>query len=759
MPVLHHHPRPISTWRGPFLEKILPRAFTADLASRQSSSASSAAAASASRQASSSRTGALSSKPPPPSHPTSGSGSSPSPPSSLSPSSSSASATARGGAPFPHTTASHSLAGLGTTQLSPDIMLRCTIFDSSGSATSTSGVFKKSSLCSEHGLEPRDLRKIDSRVPNLVPTILARRGGILVNILHIRAMIKKDKVLLFDSYGSTDSQLHSAFVYNLQHNLRPFQSQHAHHTHTHGHASQAVQASPSPSSGSPAGSSSGSGSSNGHLAYEFRALESILVSVLDALRIELDVVRTWTSQILNELDDDVDRDKLRTLLQVSRKLNAFLSRAKAVKNAVVEVLENDEDMQLMYLSVPPSSGFDSASASASAASKDSSSGKKNDSLPDAGLESGSNARHDEAAGSSTKGEYGSTAPTAPSDGSPRVDELELLLESFDKQVEEVVAETSQLHSDITNTQEVVELILDNNRNKLLALDLKTSIATMGISAGTLWAGLFGMNLKSHMEEIDWAFTVVSGVAFAAVGLTAGLGLRRLERLRRVGLGQKLPLQKKNKGRLADWWNRYRLGARKQHRDHQNAFPTQHSASSSQGLFGDPAHHAHAHPYAASSPYGHFQPLQHAWNVHHGVQHPMYPPSTQAAHVPASASSPHPTGPYPYAPTPTPPAHNMPDQHPAYLSYPYPPSPSASASASASASMGPGSTDTSTSPFEAPQSPSSSSNPSRQASDSDKSAYPSPPDTDLNATPASSSTSTSGLGIGLGGKWSKKKPRR
>lgn len=332
------------------------------------------------------------------------------------------------------------LAGLGTTQLSPDILLRCTIFDSTGSATSSSGIFKKSHLCSEHGLEPRDLRKIDSRVPNLVPTILARRGGILVNILHIRAMVKRDKVLLFDSYGSTDSQLHSAFVYNLQHNLK---------------------------------------SGVGGLAYEFRALESILVSVLDALRIELGVVRGWTSRVLEELDDDVDREKLRTLLQVSRKLTAFLSRGKAVKNAVTEVLENDDDMELMYLSHPP------------------------------------------------------TPP-----GSGGMDELELLLESFDKQVEEVVAETTQLASDISNTQEIVELILDNNRNKLLALDLKTSIATMGISAGTMWAGLFGMNLKSHMEELDWAFAGISGVAVAAVVVTAGVGLRRLERLRRVGLGMK-----------------------------------------------------------------------------------------------------------------------------------------------------------------------------------------------------------------------------
>src|SRR5262249_51098487 len=36
-----------------------------------------------------------------------------------------------------------------------------------------------------------------------------------VNILHIRALVKADKVLLFDTFGSSDSRLNSAFVYSL----------------------------------------------------------------------------------------------------------------------------------------------------------------------------------------------------------------------------------------------------------------------------------------------------------------------------------------------------------------------------------------------------------------------------------------------------------------------------------------------------------------------------------------------------------------
>ena len=329
--------------------------------------------------------------------------------------------------------------GTGLTQLSPSILLRCTILDSKGSIKTISGVFKKSELCSHHGLEPRDLRKIDSRVPNLVPTILARKSGILVNVLHIRAMVKSDAVLLFDGYN-TDARLHTSFVYNLEHNLRQNASS---------------------------------------LPYEFRALESILASVLDALRSELSWLRIVVDDLLESLEDDIDREKLRMLLQISRKLNGFLSRSRGIKVAVTEVLESDEDMALMYLTA------------------------------------------------AEKGE--------PKTRNSNLQELELLLESFEKQVEEVIYEIDQIYANVNNTQEIVELILDSNRNRLLTLDLGTSIVTLGVSAATLFVGLFGMNLTSHLEEHPYAFYGMSAIAYIMAVVVTVAGLRRLSRLRRIGL--------------------------------------------------------------------------------------------------------------------------------------------------------------------------------------------------------------------------------
>jgi hypothetical protein len=43
-----------------------------------------------------------------------------------------------------------------------------------------------------------------------------------VNILHIRALIKADAVLLFDTYGSADSRLNSMFLYHLEVRVFPY---------------------------------------------------------------------------------------------------------------------------------------------------------------------------------------------------------------------------------------------------------------------------------------------------------------------------------------------------------------------------------------------------------------------------------------------------------------------------------------------------------------------------------------------------------
>ncbi|ORY77983.1 hypothetical protein BCR35DRAFT_332369 [Leucosporidium creatinivorum] len=344
--------------------------------------------------------------------------------------------------------------------------IRCTTLDEKGSVTTTARQYSKLELCTRYGIQPRDLRKLDSGVPTVVPTILVRRSCIILTILHLRVVITAKEVTLFDSIGSEDSWLKGIFLYHLQHALK---------TNTkaaHG------------------------------LPYEFRALESCLISVTTALETELVNVRALVLDLLQELESHIVRDKLRLLLQYSRKLAVFQKRATLVQECLEEVLENDDDLAAMYLTEKIT------------------------------------LQH----------------PRSSDDH----EEVELLLESFSKQTEEIVSEVETLSANVRSTEDIIELILDANRNSLLGLDLKVSIATLGLTSGALIAGLFGMNvsfriarsavtlsssltlpspqLSTRLEDHPFAFPVVTVASFALAGAVTLFGLRRLRQMRRVALG-------------------------------------------------------------------------------------------------------------------------------------------------------------------------------------------------------------------------------
>lgn len=322
-----------------------------------------------------------------------------------------------------------------------ELKLRCTEFDANGSVTLVSGEFRKSELIAKYGLLPRDLRKIDSSV---LPHILVRPSAILINLLHLRVLIQSDRVLVFDAYGSTDSYTQSLFMYDLEGKLRQ-------------------KADPR------------NGSFN--LPYELRALEAVLISVTSGLEAEFALVRDPVTHILRELEEDIDRDKLRHLLIHSKKLGTFEQKARLVRDAIDDLLEADDDLSAMYLTERKAMGKARA---------------END--------------HQE---------------------------VEMLLESYHKICDEIVEISGNLISNIRNTEEVVRAILDANRNQLMLLEIKFSIGTLGLAGGTLVAGLYGMNLKNFIEESDLAFGGISVICFGLSWIICVYGMRKLRKIQKV----------------------------------------------------------------------------------------------------------------------------------------------------------------------------------------------------------------------------------
>lgn len=322
-------------------------------------------------------------------------------------------------------------------------LMRCTVLDEKGHTKIANGEFKRSELLSKHGLLPRDLRKVDVSTHNIVPAILVRENSILIHLLHIRALVKSDSVLLFDIYGHTDSKAHSMFLYDLEHRLR--------------------------------------NQSGSELPYELRALEAILVSVTQSLDSELQVHTHLVNGLLADLEQNIARDQLRRLLLQSKQMSSFLQKATLIRDALADLLDNEEDMQDLCLTAK----------------------SQDQQLP----------------------------------GDTKTSDAEIMLESYYNYCDEIVQATETLASNIKSTEEIINIVLDANRNSLMTLELKFQIGMLGLSAGSMVAAVYGMNLKNFIEDSNWGFVSVVGVIGAITVAIIVTFLRRLHRLQRLQMGK------------------------------------------------------------------------------------------------------------------------------------------------------------------------------------------------------------------------------
>lgn len=294
-----------------------------------------------------------------------------------------------------------------------DTFVSCTTFDAAGNITAVSQKYPKAAFLKENNLFPRDLRKIDSSSIDVVPSIMVRKGtAIVVNLLYIKAIIQRDNVKVFDTSDPSAATKLGLFMYDLEMKLKL------------------------PSA----------------LPYEFKVLETILISILSYLEAELHAHVSSCGLILSELEDKISRESLQQLLIKLKKLTSFYQRAALIRDVLEELLDNDEDLNDMYLT--------------------------------------------------TRKLYN------PSNVVTDYSDIEMILESYYKHCDEVVQQAGSLISDIKATEEIVNIILDANRNSLMLFELKVTIYTLGFTVATLVPAFYGMNLKNYIEESNVGFGAV-----------------------------------------------------------------------------------------------------------------------------------------------------------------------------------------------------------------------------------------------------------
>ncbi|KAI5384092.1 hypothetical protein KIW84_071201, partial [Lathyrus oleraceus] len=98
----------------------------------------------------------------------------------------------------------------------------------------------------------------------------------------------------------------------------------------------------------------------------------------------------------------------------------------------------------------------------------------------------------------------SDEPDSVQDKSPEsklnVEELEMLLEAYFAQINGILQKLSSLSEYVDDTEDYINIMLDDKRNQLLQVSIIFNTINMIINAGVVVVGLFGMNI--HIALFD-----------------------------------------------------------------------------------------------------------------------------------------------------------------------------------------------------------------------------------------------------------------
>lgn len=385
-------------------------------------------------------------------------------------------------------------------------------------------------------LPARDLRLLD---PLFVypSTILGREKAIVVNLEQIRCIITSEECLLLN----TPSPFVQEYKKELQRRIMTGDLQASPNTgqfpgrgtggQMDGRALTAVDQYPHNSSqlwsGTPFHQEigrrvlsdhdmfSGGGLGNEDQPFEFRALELALEAACTSLDSEASKLGWEAYPLLERLAFKISTTNLELVRRLKSDLVSLTRRVQKVRDEIEQLMDDDGDMAEMYLtekkirSENSEHRRESAFGSVAAPSPHSPPQRSSLSAPvsPVGSPKEGSSRHtpfDRAF--STHSTHDSIA-SASSDGSEveNVDELEMLLEAYFVVVDGTLNKLTQMSQYIEDTEDFINIQLDNVRNQLIQFELLLTTATFVVAIAGVVAGIFGMNVPLGVEEDPWAF--------------------------------------------------------------------------------------------------------------------------------------------------------------------------------------------------------------------------------------------------------------
>lgn len=328
-------------------------------------------------------------------------------------------------------------------------------------------------------IHARDLRILDPLL-SYPSTILGREKAIVLNLEHIKAIITADEVLLRDPLDDNVIPV----VEELRRRLPLVKAIHE----CQGDGKEL------------AGQHDVEAGEEDESPFEFRALEVALEAICSFLAARTTELETAAYPALDELTSKISSRNLDRVRKLKSAMTRLTARVQKVRDELEQLLDDDDDMADLYLSRKLAGGSPvSGSGPANWFPTSPTFGSKISRASRASIATGRGDEND-------------------------VEELEMLLEAYFMQIDGTLNKLTTLREYIDDTEDYINIQLDNHRNQLIQLELFLSSGTVSLSIYSLVAGIFGMNIPytwndNHGYVFKWVVIgtgLVSAVLFALI---------------------------------------------------------------------------------------------------------------------------------------------------------------------------------------------------------------------------------------------------
>ncbi|XP_039130982.1 magnesium transporter MRS2-3 isoform X2 [Dioscorea cayenensis subsp. rotundata] len=389
----------------------------------------------------------------------------------------------------------------------------------------------KHAIMNRTGLPPRDLRILDPLL-SYPSTILGRDHAIVINLEHIKAIITANEVLLLNAKDPAVepfvNELQRRLLLHHHRNLNQDDGNDGNADWTEGYDKEEPE---SKMKSSPhdfgedqdvdekveGGEKSGLVSSNGPkvLPFEFIALESCLEAACSCLENEATTLEKEAHPALDKLTTKISTLNLERVRQIKSRLVAITGRVQKVRDELEHLLDDDDDMAEMYLTdkLMQQNLTDESPNSSPNEQLDGLDGERY--LTCLSIVAGQfmfsfssyvnnfNNNGHLPSGFSMINEDGHLVHTCSTrSGSKHLDvqDLEMLLEAYFVQVDSTLNKLSTLREYVDDTEDYINIMLDDKQNHLLQMGVMLTTATLIVSAYVVLAGIFGMNIQNKLFD-------------------------------------------------------------------------------------------------------------------------------------------------------------------------------------------------------------------------------------------------------------------